>query len=72
MQYYLALFFLTWADQEGGAEGPDTAPPPPPKNLKKNIGILRKTCLDPLENHKATMLAFNVYESLMCLSKKTL
>ena len=37
-----------------GAGGPD-----PPEN-PKNIVFLRKTGLDPLENHKAAKLAFNV------------
>ena len=33
--------------------------PPSPKN-QNNIGFLSNTCPDPLKNHKATKLAFNV------------
>ena len=43
---------LTWA-------GPDVGGTPPPPKNSQNIGFLCKTGLDPLENHKATELAFN-------------
>ena len=48
---------LPWADQEGGTGGP--APPPPPEK-SPNTGFLSNTGLNPLENHKATKLLFNI------------
>ena len=39
-----------------GGGGPNTPPPPE----KKNIGFLKNTGSDPLENQKATKPAFNV------------
>ena len=49
---------LTWADPEGGDREEGSGPPPPENS--QNIGFLSKTGLDPLENHKATELAFIV------------
>ena len=46
--------WLSWADPEGGAGGPD----PPEKSQK--IGFLSNTGPDLLKNHKATKPAFNV------------
>ena len=43
----------------GGSKGGDRGSGPPVKN-HKNIGFLSNTGLNPLENHKATKLAFNV------------
>ena len=40
--------------------------PPPPEN-HKNIGFLSNTGPDPLENHKATKPAFNVWPPSACL-----
>ena len=45
----------------GGGKGPD--PHPLLKN-NKNIGFLNNTGPDPLKNHKAAKLAFNVGPSL--------
>ena len=42
-----------------GAGGPDPPPPPPPEK-SQNIGFLRNTGPGPMNNHKATKLAFNV------------
>ena len=44
----------------GGSRGGTGGPDPPPLNNHKNIGFLSNTCLNPLENHKSTKLAFNV------------
>ena len=43
-----------------GEQGVRTPPPPPLKN-HKNIGILSKTGLEILENHKATKLVFSAH-----------
>ena len=53
------------ANLEGGQ---GSGPPPPPLPLKnhKNIGVLRNTGLDSLNNHKATKPAFNVGPSSAC------
>ena len=48
---------LPWADPEGGGAG---GLDPPPLKIHKNIGFLRNTGPDPIENHKATKSAFNV------------
>ena len=45
-----------WADPEGDR---GSGPPPPAKH-HKNIGFLSNNSSDPLKNHKATKLAFNV------------
>ena len=50
-------------DSAAGTGGPD--PRPPPANLK-NIGFLRNTGPDAMENHKATKLAFNVWPPSAC------
>ena len=56
------ILFLVWilsakADPEWGTGGPD---PPPPLENHRNIVFLSNTGPDPLNNHKATRLAFNV------------
>ena len=43
-----------------GMMGSGPPPPPPPLKNHKNIGLLSKAGLDPLKNHKATKLAFDV------------
>ena len=48
---------IAWADLEGGGGGGRGSGPPLEKS--QNIGFLSKTGVDPLENHKATKLAFN-------------
>ena len=40
----------------GGIGGPD----PSEKNTHTNLGLLSNTGSDPLKNHKATKLEFNV------------
>ena len=57
---HLKLIYHTCADPEGGQGGPD---PPPSLKDYKNIGFLSNTGLDPLKNHKATKLAFNIVPS---------
>ena len=51
----MLILYLTSADPEGGTGGPD-----PPLEYHKNIGFHSSTGLDPLKNHKASKLAFNV------------
>ena len=48
---------ITCADPEAGTGGTD---PPPPLKIIKYIRFLSNTGQDPLKNHKATKLAFNV------------
>ena len=51
---------ISCADPEGGGGGWQGVQTPPPQKNYKNIGFLSDTGPDPLKNHKATKLAFNI------------
>ena len=54
---------LSMRGSRGGGGWQGFLTPPPPLKNYKNIGFLSNTGLDPLKNHKATKLAFNVGQS---------
>ena len=58
-QTYKNIMCTYMMDPEAGTRG--LSPTPHPLINYKNIGLLRKTGPDPLKNHKAAELVFNVW-----------
>ena len=56
----LSAWVLPWADPEGRTGGP------PLSEKSQKLGFLSNTGPDPLKNHKATNLAFNVWPLSAC------